>query len=320
LKVLVIGGTGLVGSSVAREVERAGGDAICLSRSGTAPHGRGVRGDVTIDDLGLGDAAARGVLDGLTHVVSCFGSVAWSNGPGTATRLHAAGTRNVLRFAARSPTLERVVHVSSVLALGRATGRVGNEHLDVGQTFRNWYEVGKFLAEREVRYASAAMPVRSVRVGPVLGTVGPVIPRMRDGVLAVLPYLLRGYPLHLDKGGEFPCYPCDASALGGVLLRAATAAHGPTTWTWYDDRRPSLRTLFDELCAAWGCVPRIVDLRTLSRFNRVVATRLGLPKAVVDYDRPWVDIPDDVMLDLLGDLPRCAEGYLRETGERLRAA
>ena len=37
-----------------------------------------------------------------------------------------------------------------------------------------------------------------------------------------------------------------------------------------------------------------------------------------DYAEPWVTI-DPAVLDVPGDLPRCPEGYIEATGERLRA-
>lgn len=315
-RALVVGGSGFLGGAVAAALEREGLDVLCLSRSGTAEVGRGVTGDVRLPDLGLDRAAAAEVRDGLTHVVSCFGSVDWSSGPRLA-ELHLQGTRNVLRFATASPGLERLVHVSSVLALGRARGVQDNTRLDVGQRFRTWYEFAKFVAEREVRDADG-VPRRIVRFGPILGVGADGAPSAEFGLTAAVPLLLRGYPVHLADHGRFPCWVGEVGAAGSVAARAALDADSPGTWTWFDARRPTLASVLTAVCSAWGVVPRIVDLRAWGRASRLLARPLGAPEALLHYAQPWVDVDPAVLDELPSDLPGCPPGYLEATGAALR--
>jgi len=318
MRALVIGGTGFIGAAVVRAFERRGIDVVTLTRSGHAFAGTGVRGDVRAPDLGLEPAVAADLKATVTHVVSCFGSVDWGSGPRMATELHQLGTRAAMRFAERCERLERFVHLSSVVVLGRTTGRVVDE-LELGQSFRNWYEYSKFLAEREVR-ANDRLPWRAVRVGPVIGATEDVLPSPSHGIMAVIPALLRGYPMHLENHGSYPCYPCDGATSGEVIMRAALQDGAGDIWTWFDDTNPSLAEVFTRLCSPWGVVPKIVDMPVMWAVGKGLAKRIGIPRETLEYVKPWADIPLEVLSLLPADLPRCPPGYIEATGEALRRA
>ncbi len=314
MRALVIGGTGFVGSAVVRAFEQRGIDVVTLSRSGGAFAGEGVRGDVRAHNLGLSEEL-RGSI---THVVSAFGSVDWGAGPRLATELHQQGTRNALRFAASCPRLEKFVHLSSVLVLGRRSeGPPIVDELELGQSFRSWYEYGKFLAEREVRATS--VPWRAVRVGGVLGANDDVPANPAHGIMAVVPALLRGYPMHLKDHGRFPCYPTDVMVAGEVLARAALDDGSGDVWTYFDHDNPSLAEVLTRLCSPWGVVPRIVDLPVVNSLSRLLAERLGTPRETLEYTEPWPEIPVEVLNLLPPDLPRCPPGYIERAPLALSA-
>jgi nucleoside-diphosphate-sugar epimerase len=319
VKALVVGATGAVGRATVRSLAEQGADVVCLSRSGSAPAGRGVKGDVRFPGLGL-DAADRAlVLGGLTHVVSCAGSVDWRLGPGHARDMHLFGTRNVIDLAASAPAIERVVHVSSVLVFGRTPREVGNRDLEVGQRFRNWYEYGKFLAEREAR-ARDDVPVRSVRLGPVLATGEQLIASAGGGLLAAVPSLVRGYPVHLPEGGRLLSYVSDAATAGEVLARALTDTTSGDVWTYFDEHCWTLAQVMTGLCSAWGVFPRIVRAPAVATVARLVGRRFGAPEGILGYDDLWPRIPREVLGELPADLPPSPEGYIEAAGEALRAA
>jgi nucleoside-diphosphate-sugar epimerase len=316
MRALVVGGTGFAGSAVVRSFADRGIDVVSLSRSGGAFAGRGVRGDVRAHNLGLDPSEADELRTTVTHVVSCFGSVDWRSGPRLATELHRRGTRAVMSFAEACPSLERFVHLSSVLALGRASGPITDE-LELGQSFRNWYEYGKYLAEREVR-GNDRLPWRALRVGPVLGPGRDVPPDTSHGILAIVPYLVRGYPIHLTDHGRFPSYACDATTAGEVIARAALEDGGHDVWTWFDDANPSLADVLVRLCDAWGVIPRITELAVLAPLGRVAIERLGAPRELLEYADPLPEIAPEVLSRLPGDLPRCPADYVEATSEALR--
>jgi len=315
LKALIVGGSGWLGAATAARLRGDGWDVVTLSR---ARGGLALRGDVRRHRLGLTPGEASALADGLTHVISVFGSVDWELGPRAALDLHLNGTRNVLRFAESCQSLERLVHVSSVLALGAARGRVGNRELELGQAFRNWYEYAKHVAEVEVR-ACHTLPRRIVRLGGVMGASAHGRASTDHGLLAALPYLLRGYPAHVADGGRFPVYVGDVAVAAAVLARALVDDRGGLTWTSFDPALPPLAEVLTALCGAWGVVPRIVNLPPLRWVERAVAPRLGLPAALLEYTKPWVDIDPRVLDELPGDLPPHPPGYLEATGAALRA-
>ncbi|HEX8052756.1 MAG TPA: SDR family oxidoreductase [Thermoleophilaceae bacterium] len=317
MRVLVVGGTGFVGAEVVARLAAVGVDVVSLSRSGTAVAGEGVSGDARAPDMGLRGDALRDLLESVTHVVSSFGTVDWDSGP-RIVELHEAGTRNVLDLAARMPNLERLVHVSSVLALGRAEGVVGNADLDVGQTFRSWYDYAKFTAERRVRLEES-LPWRVLRLGPVLGVGAAGAPSAHAGILAALPPLVRGYPVHLTDRGAFPCYPTDAAAAAEVTRRALFEPGDHDAWTWFDPDSPTLGQVFVGLCAAWNVLPRIVEARAWGGASQLLARRFGAPDVLLSYSEPWVDLAPDVLEAIPGELPRCEPGYLEATSAALHA-
>ena len=319
MKVLVVGASGYLGSSVAVACERAGHPVLALSRRGHCASGTAIVGDVRRPDLGLPPEQVRRIRDEVTHVVLCFGSVAWNCGPSEAVEVHSGAMLGTLRFLSGLPGLRRVVHVSSLLVLGRAQGRVSNRDLYVGQRFRNWYEYGKYCAERHVRDA-VDLPARIVRFGPLLGLDPRGLPvDTSTGLPAALPYLLAGYPVHLAQRGEFPCYVGDVAAAAEVVVRALTEpGDGTSTWSWFDPRMPTLAEVFREVCRPWGVLPRIVSARPWGALTRLLADRVGAMPELADYAEPWFDLDPGVLDEIPGGAPAGDPDYLAETGRALR--
>lgn len=318
MKALVLGGGGLLGGAVVAALRARDVEVVSLSRSSAPPAGAWLRGDVRALGLGLDAHDSAQLRDGLTHVVSCFGSVDWRSGPALALDLHERGTRNALEFAAGCPDLVRFVHVSSVLALGRAAGTVGADELELGQGFRSWYDYGKFLAERAVR-EERPFQRRVVRLGPVLGVTEHAAPSAEHGIAAIVPFLLRGYPISIRDRGAFPAYVCDAATAGAVLAAAALDDPGPDVWTFFDHRHYTVAQVLTALCSPWGVVPRIVSMRGLEAVTRLLAKPLGVPPSLLEYAEPWVAIAPDVLDALPAGLPRCPDGYIEATGAALRS-
>jgi thioester reductase-like protein len=147
-------------------------DAAARSRADIEarhPHTRGririVDGDITRPGLGLDEATE--VLTSLTaayHLAAVY-DLAVTRDLGM--RVNVEGTRNVLRFLARAPRLQRLHYVSTAYVSGTATGTFHETDLDVGQRFKNFYEETKFLAEVEV--ARSGLPATTYRPAIVVG-------------------------------------------------------------------------------------------------------------------------------------------------------
>jgi nucleoside-diphosphate-sugar epimerase len=97
------------------------------------------------------------------------------------------GTRNVLDLAQRSPRLERVHYVSTCYVSGRYPGV-----LQEGQTFNNYYEETKHLAEVEVRRRmQQGLPATIYRPSIVVGDSTTGATQKYDGVYFVMRWLMR---------------------------------------------------------------------------------------------------------------------------------
>jgi len=117
------------------------------------PHLRGridlTVGDITESDLGLEDyARIRDQTSEIFHLAAIYDlSVARD----VAMRINVDGTRNVLDFAEGAPALRRLQYVSTCYVSGRHAGPFSEDDLYKGQSFNNYYEEAKYLAEIEVR-------------------------------------------------------------------------------------------------------------------------------------------------------------------------
>jgi thioester reductase-like protein len=135
------------------------------------PQARGridvVTGDITLDGLGLADADARALKDGLTsaHHLAAVYDLAVAREVGM--KVNVEGTRNVVRFLSSCRRLERLHYVSTCYVSGKTTGVFHETDLDRGQSFKNHYEETKFLAEKEA--VASGLPLTVYRPSIVVG-------------------------------------------------------------------------------------------------------------------------------------------------------
>jgi thioester reductase-like protein len=147
-------------------------------------------GDITRLGLGLDDAAAlASTTTEIWHLAAVYDlSVARD----LALRVNVEGTRNVLRFAEDCPALRRHHYVSTCYVSGRHCGPFRESDLDVGQSFNNFYEETKFLAEAEVAASrSGGMPTSVYRPAIVVGDSVTGETQKFDGPYFLLQWLLR---------------------------------------------------------------------------------------------------------------------------------
>ncbi|MBF6436580.1 NAD-dependent epimerase/dehydratase family protein [Nocardia cyriacigeorgica] len=317
MKVLVIGASGYLGHAVVGRLAEQGHELVELSRSGSALAGIGVAGDVCVPGFGL-SPAVRGQLAQVDAIVSCVGSVGMSSEPTEMVNLHVNGTRTVLEFAGECTGLRRLVHVSSVLALGRASGLITNRDLSRGQTFRNWYEYAKYRAELLVR-RERNLPVSVLRLGTLLGPApAHLIPRT-GGPVAALGHLLSGMPLALAERGEYPVYATDIGASSTVVARLLSSEEpGVRTYTYFDPALPTLAHVLTELCRARGVTPKLVAGSGFALgMQRGLARRFGIESGVADYARPLFRFDPRILDELPGGPVESTPDYLAETGRAL---
>jgi thioester reductase-like protein len=102
------------------------------------------------------------------------------------------GTRNVLDFAEGAPKLRRLHYVSTCYVSGRYAGLFSEDDLEKGQSFNNYYEETKYLAEVEVRERMrGGLPATIYRPAMVVGDSRTGITQKYDGPYFVIRWLLR---------------------------------------------------------------------------------------------------------------------------------
>lgn len=127
-----------------------------------------VEGDLTAEGLGLADQ--RGLAADVTEIWHLGAVYDLSVPRELGMRVNVDGTRNVLRFAQDCARLRRHHYVSTCYVSGRFCGPFRETDLDCGQSFNNFYEETKFLAEVEVAQArEGGMPTSVYRPSVVVG-------------------------------------------------------------------------------------------------------------------------------------------------------
>jgi thioester reductase-like protein len=149
-----------------------------------------VEGDITVPGLGLDDPAA--VAAGTTEVWHLAAVYDLGVAREVGMRINVDGTRHVLDFAERAGHLSRFQYVSTCYVSGRYAGPYGEDDLDVGQVFNNFYEETKFLAEAEVaERRRAGLPTTVYRPSIVVGDAATGATQKYDGPYFALQWLLR---------------------------------------------------------------------------------------------------------------------------------
>lgn len=149
-----------------------------------------VEGDITVSGLGLDDPTGLAAsTTELWHLAAVYDlSVPREVG----MRINVDGTRHVADFAEQARSLQRFQYVSTCYVSGRYTGPFGEDDLDVGQRFNNFYEETKFLAEVEVqRRRDGGLPTTIYRPAVVVGDSSTGETQKYDGPYYALQLMMR---------------------------------------------------------------------------------------------------------------------------------
>ena len=148
-----------------------------------------VRGDIVRPDLGLSNAdeLAKDVVE-VYHLAAVYDLAV---GRDLAVKVNVEGTRHVLDFCARCPSLERHHYVSTCYVSGRYTGIFREDDLEKGQAFNNFYEETKHLAEVEVRRRWDQIPTTIYRPAIVVGDSSTGATQKYDGPYFAIRFLLK---------------------------------------------------------------------------------------------------------------------------------
>jgi len=198
-RALVTGGNGFVGCHVVRALIQDGRDARVLLRAGADLRSlSGLQYEPFIGDLRDPDAVARAAegCEEIYHVAADYRLWLLDEAPMYATNLE--GTKNVLA-AARRAGVAKVIHTSTVGALGIPYGGIGSEDTPVSlENMVGAYKRSKFLAEQAAREAARnGTPV--IIVNPST-PVGPYDYKPTPTGRMIVDFINGRMPAYLDTG------------------------------------------------------------------------------------------------------------------------
>jgi thioester reductase-like protein len=182
---------------------RAPDDRAAAERLPAHPRLNALAGDIERPGLGLSKAARARLTDEVTTVVHCAASVSFDLSLEASRSVNVDGTRNILELAERCPGLERITYISTAYVAGEPPGLFREDQLDVGQHFRNPYELTKFEAERMIRERAAHLPLQVLRPSIIVGD-------SRTGRTSSFNVLYG--PLKAFAGGRIPAIPARRSS------------------------------------------------------------------------------------------------------------
>jgi thioester reductase-like protein len=251
-----------------------------------------VRGDITRPGLGLDDAeglAARATS--LWHLAAVYDLAVDAE---LAERVNVAGTRNVVRFAERCPSLARHHYVSTCYVSGRHCGPFREDDLDVGQAFNNHYEATKFRAELEVAASrDGGVPTTIYRPSIVVGDSRTGETQKFDGPYFLLQWLLRqrGVALVPVIGDptmtRFNVVPSDY-VVAGIDQLSALASSLDRTYQLADPAPLTVAEMVEAMCDVIGRrgirvpLPRQLTRWALEHIGPLERF-VGIPGAAVPY-------------------------------------
>jgi nucleoside-diphosphate-sugar epimerase len=312
--LLLTGATGAIGRPLLAallaqpDVERVYALTHVARLADVHPRVRAVRGDVTSPSLGLDESDAEMLAAEVTGVIHGAADTRFAPVSDGASPTNVVGTTNTLGFARRCPHLDRFVALSTAHVAGRRTGPILECELEHDAGFVNAYEASKYRAERELRAASAELPIAVCRLSTVVGDSqsGEISRRgaIHHAVLLLYAGLIPMVPAREDSAADLLSLDHAANAIAFLATRAFQAgavwhlcagedaiAAGELldlTMECIVEYRPSWRRRAVER-------PVLVDLATFELFRRSVE-EIGDPAlrastAVVSHFAPQLAFP-----------------------------
>lgn len=272
-KTLVTGATGFLGSHLARALGERGDELkLLLRRDSRAEHLADIEFERVVGDVTDRRSVKRAMRD-VSRVFNCAGTT--SLRAGDAERVFAVnleGARNVMR-AALEADVERLVHTSSVAAIGPAPeGKVADEQ----QPFTaGWLGIPYMNSKHEAEVESLRLAARGLDVVSVNPTfvLGPEAPSRGTSMALVRRFLLRQIPVYTD------------GALNIVDVRDVAAGHlladerGESGERYIlGGRNFTMQRLFADLARISGVEPPTLRVgRGLAVRGAELAATVGLP-------------------------------------------
>ncbi len=149
-----------------------------------------VEGDITDPQLGLGEKYKKYTkkVEEVYHFAAVYDLDVARD---FAYKVNVIGTQHILDFCKKCKKLTRHHYVSTCYVSGRYEGRFTENHLEEGQSFNNFYEETKYLAEVLVKNSMDDIPTTIYRPAIVTGDSTTGATQKYDGPYFILRWIMR---------------------------------------------------------------------------------------------------------------------------------
>lgn len=270
-------------------------------------------GDIREPDLGVATEHAEGLRASVRRVWHVAAIYDLAVPKEIAEAVNVTGTARVLDFCASAPNLERLFHTSSIVVAGDREGRVLEDELDEGQTFRNHYESTKFASEVLVRERRDTIPTVIFRPGVVVGDSTSGVTPKADGPYLMVRAALRtpAWLPYAQVGSEVTrmhIVPVDFLVNAMVHISAQDSAIGKT-YQVTDSEPLTMHAYVNLTLAALGRKPasQTVSKAAVERVlkYKFVQKLAGIPLESLNYVDQDVSFDTSNLQEALGDELRC---------------
>ena len=257
MRAFITGATGFVGGRLAERLRQRGDEVVCLVRSPEKAKALEAAGCTLVrGDLKDAEAIRKGTegCDAVFHVAADYRVGLRPSSQDSMTDTNVGGTTRVLDAAAATPTVKKVVYVSSLVVNGNTRGKVVDEtYVHPGDGHTSHYEKTKLEAhEVAERKAAEGVPVVIVQPGSIYGkgdtsVTGGIIEQAARGKLPMVSFADMGLTMvHVDD------------VIDGIL--AAYEKGRPGESYHLGGERVTMRQLVDAAAEAGGNKPPRINM------------------------------------------------------------
>lgn len=252
-----------------------------------------VRGDITLRHCGLELAEREDLRARVTQAYHLAAAYNLALPRDVGMKVNVEGTRNVLDLIEGAPRFDKLAYFSTCATSGTHVGIFTEDDFDVRQSFKNYYEETKYLAEAEVRGRWGRLPTTIFRPSVVVGDSKTGEAEKIDGPYYAFVMCHRG--MHLIAANstlKFHVVPVDyvADAMFALFKKPDTVGR---VFHLVDPAPMTFNDFFDVTADAFGKRRPIAHLppamlKPVFKFPGM-AKLSGIPKQSFDYSITPVD-------------------------------
>ncbi|MBD1373511.1 SDR family oxidoreductase [Hazenella sp. IB182357] len=130
---------------------------------------RVITGDITEKNLAIPADIQSELAGSITHVFHLAAIYDLAVEQHEAEKINVLGTEHVNQWLITLTELKHYIYFSTAYVSGKREGRILENELEANQSFKNWYEQTKYVAEVKVKAQMDRIPTTIVRPGIVIG-------------------------------------------------------------------------------------------------------------------------------------------------------